>query len=94
MTDNTSSETPLKSFTLKPDGKVSTTWQVLGAIIIATAFVVGGLVSIKADIADAIKEAKAAQVTVRDMRDDLLRLRIALGIFDSASKPTTKATQP
>lgn len=91
-------ETPTKNFVLKPDGKVNTTWAVIGSIILATGVVVGGLVSIKSDIATATKEAQQSQVMVRELRDDVLRLRIALGVFDvpssASSKSTPKETHP
>lgn len=96
MTD--APDTPTKNFVLKPDGKVNTTWAVIGSIIGATGVLVGGLVSIKNDIATATKEAQTSQAMVRELRDDVLRLRIALGVFDlpsSASKPpTNKERQP
>lgn len=93
-------DTPTKNFTLKPDGRVSTTWAVIGSIIAATAVLVGGIMSIKSDIASAVKEAQSSQMMVRELRDDVLRLRIALGVFDVPShaspsgKPTTKVNQP
>lgn len=88
--------TPTKSFTLKPDGKVSTNWAVIGSIILATAVLVGGLQSIKGDIADAARDASEARQMVKEIRDDVLRLRIALGVFDvpSASVKTPKEPQP
>ena len=97
-----SETTPTKNFTLKPDGKVNTTWAVIGSIIAATAVLVGGIMSVKSDIAAAVKEAQQSQMMVREVRDDVLRLRIALGLFDvpsSASrspsgKPTAKENQP
>lgn len=96
MTDD--DNTPSKNFTLKPDGKVNTTWAVIGSIILATGVLVGGLVSVKSDIAAAAKDAQQAKVMVEQIRDDVLRLRIALGVFDipsSVSKPpSNKERQP
>ena len=88
---------PTKSFTLKPDGRVQTNWAVIGSIIIATAVLVGGLQSVKGDIADAARDAAEARQMTKEIRDDLLRLRIALGVFDvpSASvKTVPKETHP
>ena len=95
-TDTDTDSTPNKNFTLKPDGKVNTTWAVIGSIIAATGVLVGGLVSIKNDIATATKEAQTSQAMVRELRDDVLRLRIALGVFDvpSASVKPPKGNQP
>lgn len=69
-------------FSLKPDGRVSTTWKVLGTIIGATAILVGGIFSVKNDISDAATKAKEALELAKDIRSELLQVRIALGLYD------------
>ncbi len=89
-------------FSLKPDGRVITNWQTLIAVIAGTALIVGGLLSIKSDIAGAITKARdAADVAntaldvARDIRDELTRLRWQIGADARPSalpgtKPTTR----
>ena len=72
-------------FVLKPDGSVRTNWQTIGSVIIGTAVIVGGLFSIKADIAAAVKDAADSKSMVRDIKDDLYRLRIQLNTPDAFS---------
>ncbi|MGK2950785.1 MAG: hypothetical protein ACSLEZ_00180, partial [Thiobacillus sp.] len=97
-----SESTPTKNFTLKPDGKVITTWAVIGSVIVGTAVIVGGLFSIKADIASASSaaekaaekastaalDAKQALEVVRDIKDDIQRMRWQIGL--DAAAITTK----
>ena len=75
------------TFRLKSDAKVSTNWATIGSVIAATAIVVGGLFSVKADIAEASKSAKEARTMVEEIRNDLLNLRISLGNFSSVTPP-------
>lgn len=90
MTDTHQEPTPTKPFALKPDGRVNTTWKVLGSIILATGVVVGGLISIKHDLSQASRDAKEALSVVQAMREDLLRLKVALGVYDPhASRPAS-----
>lgn len=90
------SEKHTSNFSLKPDGKVSTTWAVIGSIVAGTAVIVGGIFSIKSDLAAAAKDAKEAKLTVEQLREDVMRLRIALGVFDvpSATAKPPKERQP
>lgn len=78
-------------FTLKPDGRVSTDWKTLGAVIMGTAILVGGVFSVKGDIAAARSDAKQALDTVRDVRSELIQLRIALGLIDRTITHTPSA---
>lgn len=90
--------TPTKNFTLKPDGRVNTTWAVIGSIILGTGVIVGGLVSVKSDIATAATKAATADETAkqalgvaRDIKEELQRIRWQLGIdnpVSSSPKPT------
>lgn len=92
MSDRTHTEpTPTKPFRLQPDGRVSTDWKTLGAVIVGTAILVGGVFSVKADIAAARSDAKQALDTVRDVRSELTQLRIALGLFDRTISLTPSA---
>lgn len=75
------------SFHLRPDSKVSTNWATIGSVVAATAIVVGGIFSVKSDIADASKAAKEARAMVEEIRNDLLNLRISLGTFSSVTPP-------
>ncbi len=89
-------------FTLKPEGRISTNWQTLFAIIAGTAVIVGGLISIKADVAnaatkakDAADDAKTALAVARDIREELSRLRWLIGevpahVSSPGTKPTTR----
>jgi hypothetical protein len=83
-------------FTMKPDGQIRTNWQTIGSIILGTAIIVGGLFSVKADIAAAAKDAGDAKSMVRDIKDDLYRLRVQLNQFDgfSASANQPKKANP
>lgn len=74
-------------FTLKPDGVVRTNWQTIGSVILGTAVIVGGLFSVKADIANAGKDATEAKQMVREIRDDLYRLRLEISGHSSVSQP-------
>ncbi len=92
MSDTTPTGTPLH---LKADGKVNTNMQTLVAIISATAILVGGLVSLKADVGAAAKDAGEARAMVEDIRDNLYRLRLQLGASDSTVYGTaTRKVQP
>lgn len=96
--------TPTKNFTLKPDGRVNTTWAVIGSIMLGTGVIVGGLVSVKSDIATAAtkaaaaaEDAKTALSVARDIRDELTRLRWQIGMDQPSpvsaspgSKPTSR----
>lgn len=82
-------------FRLKPDSGVKTNWTTIGAVIAATTFVVGGIFSIKSDIAEAAKNAKESRALVEEIRSDLLNLRISLGTFSvHVPNPPTKVPQP
>lgn len=81
-------------FRLKPDSGVKTNWSTIGSVVAATAFIVGGIFSIKADIADAAKAAHESRALVEEIRSDLLNLRISLGTFSvrpPSPAPTPKA---
>lgn len=85
-------------FTLKPDGRVSTNWQTLGAIIIGTAVIVGGLFSVKADVARASEDAAKAHTIAQEIKAELYRMQWQLGLNPSnvtsthGSKPTIRNT--
>lgn len=81
-------------FVLKPDGNVRTNWQTIGSVILGTAVIVGGLFSVKADIAAAVKDSGEAKEMVRDIKDDLYRLRVQLNQLDYSLHPTTKKATP
>lgn len=76
MNDTPQSGTP---FNFKPEAKVSTNWASIGAVVLGTSIVVGGLFSIKADISSAVKDASEAKEMVREIRNDLYQLRVQLG---------------
>lgn len=78
-------------FTLKPDGRVSTDWKTLGAVIVGTAILVGGVFSVKGDIARAESKAVQALDTATAMRNELTQLRIALGLYDRTISLTPSA---
>jgi hypothetical protein len=87
------------SITLKPDGTVRTNWQTLGAIILGTSVIVGGLFSVKADLAKASDDAAKAHTLAREIKDELYRMRWELGLSPSSvtstspsGKPTTRNT--
>jgi hypothetical protein len=92
-------------FNLKPDGKVSTNWQTLVAVIVCTAVLVGGLLSVKNDIANAASKAKEAADdsknalnVAQEIRNELMQLRWQLGIVPTpvsvapSHKPTSRNT--
>lgn len=96
---NDTNDTPTKNFVLKPDGKVNTTWAVIGSIMLGTGIIVGGLVSVKADIATAAAKAATADDTSRqalkvaqEIKEELQRLRWQIDL--TASKPTTPRNTP
>lgn len=90
---------PTKNFVLKPDGRVNTTWAVIGSIMLGTGVIVGGLVSVKSDIATAATKAIAADETAkqaldvaRDIKEELQRMRWQLGL-DAAASSSPKPTR-
>lgn len=97
-------ETPTKNFILKPDGKVNTTWAVIGSIIIGTGVIVGGLVSVKSDIATAATKAATADDTAkqalevaREIKEEIRRMRWQIGLDSPVSTSLTapkKVSQP
>lgn len=83
-----SEPTPTASVTLKPEARVSTNMQTLVAIMSATAILAGGIVSVKADVNAAAKDAAEAKQTTKEIREDLYRLRLQLGAPDVSIGPT------
>ena len=88
--------TPTKAFRLQPDGRVTTDWKTLGAVIVGTAILVGGVFSVKGDIARAEAKASQALDTATAMRGELTQLRIALGLYDRTitALPKPKESTP
>lgn len=79
---------------LTPSGRVVTNWQTVVAIIVSTVVVVGGLLTIRHDIADARREAKESADAIKEVRADVLRLRIQLGLFDFNTTTANPSTTP
>lgn len=85
---------------LTPSGKITTNWQTMATIVATiigcTVVVVGGLFTIRHDIADARREAKESGDAIKAVRDDVFRLRIQLGVFDNVSSApaNTRSAQP
>ncbi len=72
-------------FQFKPNGRVSTNWATLGGLGTSLFIVVGGLFSIKGDIATAqqaasgaARDAMEARKLAEDIRAELYRLRLDL----------------
>lgn len=81
---------------LTPSGRVVTNWQTLVTVIGCTIVVVGGLLTIRHDIADSRRDAREALDALKEVRSDLFRLRVQLNVFDhvSASPTSPRSPQP
>ncbi len=83
-------------FNFSPSARVVTTWQSIGGLLAVTVIIVGGLLSIKADLATATVTAKEARDEIKELRADVYRLRVQLGVFDTftSHQPTATPRNP